>query len=169
MWTFELVTLLDGTLDHIWGTLIDFERYDQWNSIVPSGRGHAIPGTTLALILQPTLGQIRPFHPRVLDVHPPTHLILAATVLHRRLVCMEHHFILQPVQYETIQLIQRWVCSGLLVPLLWNRLVVGMRPFAQFGSDLKRHVEQQPSAVSGHGNVRSTRPVATEHGAASDA
>ena len=82
------------------------------------------------------------FHPTVIAVRPHAHLILAAPVLQRALVDMEHHFILQPRPSDSTQLIQHWICSGLLVPLLWSRLVGGMRPFAQFGEDLKRRVEQ---------------------------
>lgn len=142
MRTFELVTLIDGTPAQIWAMLVDFEHYDRWNHIVPSGRGHAVPGTALSLIVQPSPGHMHHFQPHVVAVHPPTRLILAATVLHRKLVSMEHHFILHPLQPETTQLTQRWICSGLLVPLVWNRLVAGMRPFAHFGTDLKQHVEQ---------------------------
>ncbi len=142
MRTFEISTTIHRPPAPIWDTLVDFDHYHVWNSVVPFGRGCAIPGTRLHLTLKQPSGDVRPFHPVVIAARPNAYLILAATVLQRTLVHMEHHFILQPLPSNSTQLIQRWICSGLLVPILWTRLVRGMRPFAQFGEDLKRRVEQ---------------------------
>jgi hypothetical protein len=142
MRTFEISTTIHSPPAPIWDTLVDFDHFHEWNSVVPTGRGCAIPGTRLHLAVKQPRGDIQPLRPIVIAVHPNTHLILAATVLHPALVHMEHHLILQPLQLNATQLIQRWICSGLLVPILWARLVGEMRVFAQFGEDLKRHVEQ---------------------------
>ena len=143
MRTFELTTRIHCPPAPIWDTLVDFDHYHVWNSVVPSGRGCARPGTQLHLMVKQPRGDAQPLHPTVIAVHPNTHLIPAATILHRALVHMEHHFILQPLQPNATQLIQRWICSGLLVPMLWTRLVGEMQVFTQFGEDLKRQVEQE--------------------------
>ena len=140
---FEITTAIESTPSRIWELLVDFGRYHEWNSVVPVAAGTATPGTRLRLQIRGPSGHLVRFSPSVIEVRPEEELALSAAVIHPRIVFMRHRFILQPVDAATVNLVQGWTCSGLLVVPLWSRLVAGMRPFATFGDDLRRTVEQR--------------------------
>jgi hypothetical protein len=74
----------------------------------------------------------------VVAVHPNEELTFGAAVIHRALIHMRHRFIVRAANHNSTDLIQRWECSGVLVPFVWKQLVAGMQPFAQLGVDLQR-------------------------------
>lgn len=143
MQEFSLSTTIQSTPDRIWPVLTDFTNYTHWNTIIPSASGSAVPGTRLDFkIIQPD-GRNKTFLPTVIKVSPNYELVLAAVVLHKSLVHMSHYFTLEPKgQTETV-LVQRWVVTGILVPLLWSRLTRSMARYSKLGEDLRSAVESE--------------------------
>lgn len=138
---FSLSTTIKALPDSIWSLLVDFEKYEHWNTIVPYARGSAVEGTRLDLKVARPDGRVVSFRPVVIKVSPNQELILAATVLHKSVLHMFHYLTLVPkAQFETI-LNQHWISTGIMLPILWSKLKQRMERFAIFGNDLKSVAE----------------------------
>ncbi len=120
--------------------LTDFDTYSQWSHLVPFASGATVPGTRVLFRIRGPGRQLRPFRPTVVSVVPSRELVFEASVGHRSLVHMVHYFTLVGEESTKLSLRQRWVATGLLVPVLWHLLRLAMARFREFGTDLNARV-----------------------------
>jgi hypothetical protein len=132
---FEISSPVEGGLQQAWETLTDFSTYGEWNHLIPFAEGSLSPGSRLELRLSGPGGSRRPFRPIVVAAEPPRKLVLEASVGHRSLIHMVHHFTLSG-SAPTIVLQQRWEATGALVAILWPLLRAGMARFDRLATDL---------------------------------
>ncbi len=137
---FEISTPIDGSADEAWAVLTHFEDYSKWSRLLPFANGVAVPGARLDLRIRGPGRRLRPFRPRVVSVDPPHEMVLDASVGHRSLVHMVHSFTFVGCAETGVQLRQRWVATGILVPVLWPLLRRAMARFNEFGTDLSARV-----------------------------
>ncbi len=137
---FEISTPIDGSADEAWAVLTRFADYSKWSRLLPFASGTLIPGTRLDLRIRGPGRRAFSFRPRVVSVNPPHELVLDASVGHRSLVHMVHSFTLIGCAEIGVQLRQRWVATGILVPVLWPLLRHAMARFNEFGTDLSARV-----------------------------
>ena len=145
---FEFSTPIDGTPDVTWAVLTDFDAYSQWNHLVPFADGVTVPGTRVLFRIRGPGRRLRPFRPTVVSVDPFRELAFEASLGHHLLVHMVHYFTLVGGGTSGLSLRQRWVATGLLVPVLWPLLRLAMARFREFGADLNARVSDKRSLNS---------------------
>ena len=145
---FEFSTPIDGTPDLAWAVLTDFDAYPQWSHLIPFASGATVPGTRVLFRIRGPGRRLRPFRPTVVSVDQSRELAFEASLGHHLLVHMVHYFTLVRGGTSGLSLRQRWVATGLLVPVLWPLLRLAMARFREFGADLNARVlDMRSSAV----------------------
>ncbi len=135
---FEISDAIHGEPQQVWDVFTDFSAYGEWNRLIPVASGSVVPGARLDLRIE--RGGLRvPFRPTVVSADPPHAWALAASVGHRSLIHMVHHFTISGTAPD-LQLQQRWEATGALVPPLWFVLCRSMERFHQLGSDLNERL-----------------------------
>ena len=142
---FELSTPIDGTVDQAWAVLTDFAAYPQWNRLVPLASGAMVPGERFLMRVRGPGGRLRPFRPTIVSLDAPREIVFQASLGHRSLIHMVHHFTLIESVASGLSLRQRWVATGVLVPVFWPLLRLAMARFSEFGADLGIRVSGMPS------------------------
>jgi len=137
---FEISTPIDGSADAAWAVLTRFADYSKWSRLLPLASGTLVPGTRLDLRIRCPGRRASSFRPRIVSVNPPHELVFDASVGHRSLVHMVHSFTFVGRAQIGVQLRQRWVVTGILVPVLWPLLRRAMSRFNEFGTDLSARV-----------------------------
>ena len=137
---FELSTPIDGTPDQAWAVLTDFQNYSEWSHLVPFAEGAIAPGAPVLMRVRGPGRRVRPFRPSVVSIDPPRELVFQASVGHRSLIHMVHYFTIVGSAASGVSLRQRWVATGVLVPVLWPLLRFAMARFREFGVDLSARV-----------------------------
>ncbi|MDN3517351.1 SRPBCC domain-containing protein [Aquisalimonas lutea] len=125
----------------VWGALVAFDRFPEWNPFIPSIRGVAEPGARLEVTIVPPGRRPMAFRPEVLRALPGQELSWLGRLGVAGLFDGEHRFVLAADDGGT-ELTQRETFSGILVPLLWRRLAGPVRQgFEAMNAALKQHVE----------------------------
>jgi hypothetical protein len=124
--------------EQVWRVLADFPSYDQWNSAIRQAAGPLAVGHALRLRLD-VGGGARPFRPTVVAVHPGRELILAATLVHPRLLHARHLFRLEPHDGGT-RFTQAWELTGACAALAWPKFRAGLAAFEEMNRDLAHEV-----------------------------
>jgi hypothetical protein len=124
--------------EQVWQVLADFPSYRGWNSAIREAAGPLATGHRLRLRLHLS-GGARPFRPTVVAVHPGRELILAARLIHPRLLHARHLFRLEPDNGGT-RFTQAWELTGACAALAWPKFQAGLPAFEQMNRDLAREV-----------------------------
>jgi len=124
--------------EQVWRVLVDFPSYGRWNSAIPEAAGPLAAGHRLRLRLH-LGGGARPFRPTVVAVHPGKEFILAARLVHRRLLHASHAFRLEPDNGGT-RFTQAWELTGVCAALAWPKFREGLPAFEEMNRDLAREV-----------------------------
>lgn len=125
----------------VWGVLADFAAYPEWNPFMCSVSGEAVVGSRLVARMQPTEGKAMTFRPTVTAVEPEQHLEWVGRLGLPRLFDGRHRFTIERTSGGT-KFIHSEEFTGLLVPLLWQRIVDGTRGgFEAMNQALQTRVE----------------------------
>ncbi len=143
---FELSTDIAAPAERVWEALVTLPDWPRWNRLVPQGDGVVAVGEQLSFRIRVSPRDVvppsfRPHRPTVLVVDRRATLVLEASFGARWMVHMVHSFFVEPTP-EGCRLRQTWETSGVLVPLLWPRLLAAQQGFSEFGEDLGRYVRE---------------------------
>lgn len=105
----------------VWQVLLDFAAYPQWNPFIRSIEGPPQPGKRLSVLIQPDGQRAMRFRPRVQAAEPQRTFSWLGHLLLPGLFDGLHEFHLVSIGSMT-RFIQRESFSGLLVPLVWNKM-----------------------------------------------
>lgn len=135
---------LQSNPEQIWQTLANLKSYGDWNSIVPYASGDLIDGEELRVTLVLPGDRVESGPCKVERVKANEYYILSRKMLSRRLLYMEHAFIIQSVQPELgrYKFIQTLRVSGILWPVFESRIKKVWLYFEQMNKDLKTHLEK---------------------------
>jgi hypothetical protein len=125
--------------EQVWRVLADLPCYSTWNRTIRSAEGRVAPGQRLRLRLH-LGGGSRPFSPTVIAVRPGKDFVLAATLVHPRLLHARHLFRLEPHDGGT-RFTQAWELTGVCAALAWSKFRAGLPAFEEMARDLARAVE----------------------------
>jgi hypothetical protein len=143
MKTLETSIDIDAPPEQVWGILMDFARYPEWNPFIRRIRGKAVAGARLAALLQPPGTKALTFHPRVRIVVENREFRWLGRLLIPGIFDGEHLFVLEPIDGGT-RFHQKENFRGLLVPFL-NRMIEGdtRRGFTEMNKALKERAERK--------------------------
>lgn len=132
---------IDADPKTVWQVLTDFSAYPHWNPFIRSIEGELNRGSRLSVLIQPPGQKPMRFQPEVQAAEHPAKLSWIGRVLIRGLFDGHHQFELQPNGTGT-RLLHREFFSGLLVPLIWNKMEQPTRAgFEAMNLALKARVE----------------------------
>ena len=123
----------------VWGVLIDFAAYPDWNPFIRRLQGEAKAGARLDVTVQPPGGRAMTFKPTVLSVEPDRELRWLGRVLMPGLFDGEHGFRIEPTA-SGCRFHHGETFTGLLVPLFAGMLASTERGFQAMNEALARRV-----------------------------
>ena len=126
----------------VWEALTDFPLYRFWNPFILAANGPLRVGAKIKMRIRLHDGIRINIRPTILKVEPEIELCWLGRLLIPGLVDGEHHLVIVPMGSGSVQLLQREVYRGLLVPVLWRRLQKDARSgFEAMNRALKRLLE----------------------------
>ena len=126
----------------VWEALTDFSRYPLWNPFILAANGPLKVGAKIKMRIRLHDGIRITIRPTILKVETEIELCWLGRLLVPGLVDGEHHLVILPTDSGSVQLLQREVYRGLLVPVLWPRLQKDARSgFEAMNRALKRLLE----------------------------
>ena len=149
---FEIEIEINATPKKAWDVFVDLDNYGKWNPVIPSGKGKLEVNNTLELIWERATKTVV-FRPKIVAIEPHQRFTFSTTILHTQLAHLMHHFEFEAIDNDAgTRLVQRWECTGLMIPLLWGVLLPGFKEFENMSIGLKDYVEgsstePQPSNI----------------------
>jgi hypothetical protein len=140
MYTVETTIAIAAPPAKVWGVLVDFESYHEWNPFIRKGAGEAAAGSELTLEIQPPGDKAMTHHPTVTVAEPDRHLQWLGVARTPLLFSGRHEFILEP-EGEGTMLRQREYFTGVAVLFLHKTLRRTEEGFHALNRALKQRAE----------------------------
>lgn len=135
--------IVNASQEHVWGVLVDFESYDQWNPFIKSIEGILEPGGRLKIRTELPNGKAFQFQPTLLTVSAPHELKWEGRLGIKGLFDGTHVFQLIAVSAEQTRVKHSETFRGLLVPLLRKMLLAQTsQSFHNMNVALKKRAEE---------------------------
>jgi len=136
---------IDADPKTVWHVLTDFSAYPDWNPFIRSIEGEPTQGSRLSVLIHPPGRKPMRFQPQVQAAENPARLSWIGSLLMRGLFDGHHEFELHAHGQGT-RLVHRESFSGLLVPLVWNKMEQATRAgFEAMNLTLKARAEASAS------------------------
>lgn len=139
---------INASPQRVWGLLMDFASFPDWNPFIRRLEGEAREGAKLEVRLEPPGGRGMTFRPAVKRVEANRELRWLGHVGMPGLFDGEHVFSLEPVEGGKVRFVQRERFTGVLVPLILL-MVRGstLRGFEAMNQALKERAEAAPTSL----------------------
>jgi hypothetical protein len=124
----------------VWGVLMDFGSYPEWNPFIRRISGEPAVGSQLEVRIEPPEGRAMTFKPSVLKAEANRQLAWLGHLVLPGIFDGEHHLELHPRNGGTL-FVQREEFKGILVPLFGGGLEKTKRGFEQMNAALKQRAE----------------------------
>ena len=113
---------IDAPVEKVWGILLDFKSYPDWNPFIKSIEGKAEVGDRLNVIIQSPDSSPMKFKPVCLKVEDKAEFRWKGKLGLPGIFDGEHIFQLKAMVNDQTRFIQREKFKGILVPFLWKGL-----------------------------------------------
>ena len=133
-------TTIAAPVARVWGVLMDFARYPEWNPFVRSIKGRASVGETLEVVIQASGLMPQTFRPVVIELQPERSFAWRGSLPIPGLFTGEHRFEVSPAS-GWVRFEQSEYFSGILVPLLGSVLRGTEVGFKSMNEALKTRAE----------------------------
>jgi hypothetical protein len=140
--TIQTEVTINASSSKVWGVMMDFEAYPQWNPFIRQMSGTARPGGQLTIELNLS-GSTLTFQPTVLVVQPERELRWIGRLFIPGIFDGEHSLIIEPQGASRVHLVQSETFNGVLVPFSGPILGDTERGFQEMNLALKKQVEQE--------------------------
>jgi len=138
---------IEAPPERVWGVLVDFASYPEWNPLVRSAAGVPQQGARLRIVVQPSGGKAMRFSPVVLVAEPGRELRWLGRFLFPGVFDGEHCFLIEPMGAGKVLFRQNERFSGILVGLVRGSLDRDTRRgFEEMNQALKRRAEDAAPA-----------------------
>lgn len=138
----ETSILINAPKSTVWQVLTDFARYPHWNPFIVSIEGHPEVSTHLknSMLLN---GKTQVFTPKVLEVEENRKLVWLGSLWFTGIFDGRHEFIIEELEPNQVQLMQREYFSGILSGLIL-RLIgkATLENFEKMNVALKKQAEE---------------------------
>lgn len=130
--------------ERVWAIVADVDHYQDWNPFFTKGQGCAVPGSTLALTMNPVGRSPASFSPKVLKVAPGQALVWRGRLLLPGVFDGTHALVVERLDSEHTRFTQQEDFGGILVPF------VPFEPYhkgwLRMNAALKARAEAAPSS-----------------------
>jgi hypothetical protein len=142
MKSLETQIVIQAPVATVWRLLTDFPSYASWNPFVVGISGDLSVGAKLQVRVQLSGSSGMTLKPRLLAAAPERELRWRGSLVVPGLFDGEHHFRLKPAGEQQVRFLHGETFSGLLVPLVWNRIAERTRQgFEAMNAALKKRAE----------------------------
>ena len=129
--------------ERVWSILTDLEKYAEWNPFIKNAKGKVQVGEKLEVLISPPKGKTMVFKPIVKSVIENSEFIWLGRFLFPGIFDGEHIFNIHHDDSGSL-LVQKEKFSGILVPMMWNRLDTSTRAgFELMNHALKERAESK--------------------------
>lgn len=133
--------IINATAEKVWGVLMAFENYPQWNPFIKSLTGAPEVGNTIRAELKNGEG-VSVFKPKVLTVNANSKFEWRGSLPVPGLFIGQHYFVIEPVEAGRVKFIHGENFSGLLAGLIMNKIgAQTMQGFIAMNKALKEQAE----------------------------
>jgi hypothetical protein len=132
---------IQASKEKVWGILIDFDAYPQWNPFIKSISGEPKTGATLDVRIEPPGGRGATLHPQVLSAVPGQELRWLGHLFVPGIFDGEHHLLIREKDRDNVTFVQEEVFKGVLIPLARRILEDTKRGFESMNLALKERAE----------------------------
>ncbi|PCJ84523.1 MAG: hypothetical protein COA57_08995 [Flavobacteriales bacterium] len=137
--TFSISRVFDINSDTLFQVVSDFNKYSDWNTIIPHAKGELKIGTTLELTMNMG-GKTKPFNPKVVAVDPGKSFSLSKILITKGIGELTHQFEFIYLPNNKTEFIQTWTGKGILVKMMWSKIAEGFSDFEIFNDDLEKYL-----------------------------
>ncbi|OGT28036.1 MAG: hypothetical protein A2Z17_05125 [Gammaproteobacteria bacterium RBG_16_66_13] len=131
----------------IWGHLLDFDRFKDWNPFIREVRGGTTPGERLKVGVRLPSGIALTFRPRILKIEAERELRWIDRTALPGILEGEHSFVLERLGDDRVRFVHRECFRGLVAVLFGELLDRQIRPgFEVMNRTLKEVAERAGAA-----------------------
>ena len=135
--------IIKAPAERVWEVLTNLEGYASWNPLLYRGQGKVELGATVEVAAK-TASKDMKFTCKVVKFDPCRELAWTFHVIHPVLFRGEHIFTLEPIDEQTVRLIDRERFEGLLLPMQARDLETnGLDGMVAMGEALQRLFESE--------------------------
>ena len=129
---------IEATSEVVWGVLVDFERYPEWNPSLPSIAGDLEVGSTVSMTLAMPGRPSPKVKAELTEVVPQQRLVWHGNVGADWIFVGDRQFVIEPGDGDTVQVTHVEDVGGLLFPLFRTLM----------GSAIQRHHDALNTALT---------------------
>jgi hypothetical protein len=134
--------VIQASPEKVWQTLIDLDKYPDWNPFIHHAIGKAKVGEKVDITFRSGSKDMT-LHCTVIRVEPNRELCWKYHVIHPSLWSGEHSFTIEPMGANQVRFIDVEIFTGLLIPLQTKDIDTNSRrDFEAMDKALKARVEQ---------------------------
>ncbi len=129
--------------ENVWGILIDFASYDQWNPFIKKIIGIPKEHNKIEIFIETSSGKNRKYSPRITKIEEGRELRWFGKSSLPGFLNAEHIFTIEELQPEHVRFIQRQVFDGLLTRVFGKTIDTDiLKGFQDMNDALKRRAER---------------------------
>lgn len=129
--------------EKIWKTLIDFEKYPQWNPFIQRIDGEPKIGSKIKIHIHTSSGKSRTYKPTVTRIEPNHELRWFGKSIIPGIFNGERIFTIELIESNKVHFIHKEIFTGLIVSLVGDRMDKDMyQSFMIMNNALKERAEQ---------------------------
>ena len=113
---------ISANAEKVWSTLMDFDKYPEWNPFINYVKGDISEGGRLEVQVGPQEGKQMTFRPTVISIEPNKRFSWLGSLGIPGIMNGKHIFEIEESGEGKVKFVHREEFSGLLVPLLWKKL-----------------------------------------------
>lgn len=133
---------INASAEKVWGILMDFDRYPEWNPFIKSIQGSSEIGSRLKVVMQPEGRKPTTFKPRVLVNQPNEEFRWLGKLLIPGIFDGEHIFFIEALDEGRVKFVQQEYFKGKLASLLLKSIGdVTQQAFEAMNHALKQRAE----------------------------
>ncbi|MBL4656568.1 MAG: hypothetical protein JKX73_01100 [Flavobacteriales bacterium] len=140
--TYSISRVFDINSDTLFQIVSDFNKYPDWNTIIPKGKGEFKVGTKLELMMN-MRGKIKPFNPKIISIDQGKGFTLSKTLITKGIGALVHEFKFTALPDNKTEFTQTWTGKGILVKMMWSKIAEGFSDFEIFYDDLENYLVKQ--------------------------
>lgn len=142
MRTIETIIHIHAPLHHVWDTLMEFEKYPEWNPFVKEISGTADTGHQLSVTIQLPGKKAMVFKPLVMKSEEHSEFRWKGKFLMKGIFDGEHYFKLKQLPNGSTALRHGEIFTGLLIPFMGSVLKRTKQGFESMNVALKERCEK---------------------------
>jgi len=139
---YSISRVFDINSDTLFQIVSDFNKYREWNTIIPKAKGELKIGTKLELTMNMG-GKTKPFNPKVISIDQGKSFSLSKILITKGMGELTHQFEFISLSNNKTEFIQTWTGKGILVKMMWSKIAKGFSDFEIFNDDLENYLMKQ--------------------------